>query len=265
MRASRFFKSVRCIQESTNFAHSVGSLLHSQKKTVAIFDLDNTVLLTQGYQPTAPSLVQGYGSDFWFSAMYKQLDSTSLDFKKLYMMLISEYCNVQHHAQHATPEPCVPDMLTRLKEANIPIIGLTARSSRLSSTTTESLKKLGIQFSGYGHPVAKLDIPAKLNEDDVVYHHGKVYCSGRSKKECLHVFLKTDTGQQFFSGAKQVFFMDDSRVHCEDVYDCLTENKLEPVIVHYTYVDKHVPKANMETMQAEAKKFTLNMPLQYPQ
>ncbi|MCX7120702.1 MAG: DUF2608 domain-containing protein [Gammaproteobacteria bacterium] len=242
------------ISESTDFSASVRLIQGSDKKSVAIFDIDNTLLLTVGYKPALPVPRQsGYASDIWFTEIAKQLDSASPDYPKLFMMLVAEYSRAQHYVKHTTTEDCIIEELLSLKAAGIPILGITARSSRLAEITTRRLDELGIQFSGYNHQSADLDIEKKAGIDNAVYHAGKIYCSGRSKKTCLNAFLKTDVGCEFFSGVTQALFIDDSLKHCEDMRQCLLELKVTPIVVHYTHVEKKLAVATQKEMQDEAE------------
>ncbi|OGT43764.1 MAG: hypothetical protein A3F13_08495 [Gammaproteobacteria bacterium RIFCSPHIGHO2_12_FULL_40_19] len=248
------------IEQSVDFSLSVQQLLTLGKKSVAIFDIDNTLLITIGYRPNASRTRQsGYGSDIWFSAVFSQLDKTSPDFHTMYLLLLSEYFIIQQHAQHVTTEDCVPALLAQLKENNISVLGLTTRTSCISDITLQRLAELGIQFSHHDAETMTLPVSIKDCSDDAIFKQGVIFCSGRSKKLCLDAFINTSLGLSLFQGVETVLFMDDKLSHCEEVSQYLRLRVPASRTVHYTHVEEDLPVADKAQIDEDRSRLSVEL------
>lgn len=238
------------IYRLNSFHEGIQLALQLKKKTIAFFDLDNTVIITVGFKPNQPKIRQsGYGSDIWFSAVLNTLDKKAEDFPKIYMMFLQEYFEIQRHAHQMTTEDSVTEGLKRLQENNIPIFGLTARSNSISEVTLQRLRDLSIQFTTPCHETIVLDIPKTTDHpEDAIFKHGVIFCNGRSKKTCLDAFVKTDIGASFFEKAEAVLFMDDKPGYCTELQSYLSEKGKHPIVVHYTHVEEKLPVASNDDM-----------------
>ncbi|OGT46697.1 MAG: hypothetical protein A3E82_01260 [Gammaproteobacteria bacterium RIFCSPHIGHO2_12_FULL_38_11] len=250
------------IHKSTDFLKSIRNLIQSGKKSLVILDIDDTLMLTLGYKKTLEKRQSGYASDFWFRTIWQQLDLKSPEYEKLCMMLVAEYCTVQQHVNHTTTHDDILTALRELNSANIPFVGLTARSARLNVFTTQRLRELNILFSGYNDFPLTLKVDKKnVLDDNAVYAHGVIYCSGLSKKDCFMAFRETETGQNILKEAKQILFMDDGHRHCKDMLDGLSQLEVKPIIIHYTHVADNLPVATRAEMQADAHQLALDKQL----
>lgn len=187
------------------------------KKSVAFFDLDNTLIMGIGYKPkNATTRISGYGNDIWFSNQEKKIKQAVHYSHEQYMMLVAEYCAIQKHLHQTTTEDCVPEKLRELKKSGISIFGLTARSPRIAELT---------------------------------HQNGITFCGGRSKKEGLKSFLKTPLGQHSLFGVQQVLFVDDKKSHCKEMKAFLDEMKVESLVANYTRVENLLPIATDDEIE----------------
>ena len=77
------------IYQCTRFHDCIQLALHANKKIFAIFDIDNTLMVTVGYKPNQTLKRQsGYGSDIWFSHLSKQVMEDPDNAKSLFMSLL---------------------------------------------------------------------------------------------------------------------------------------------------------------------------------
>lgn len=252
------------IDQCNDFSACIQRILNSNKKVVAFFDLDNTLIITIGYKPNLPrKRYSGYGSDIWFAEMFKKLDKTAANYQQLYMLLLSEYFIIQQHAQVMTTEDCVAEWLAKLHEKNIPIFGLTARSESISNITLQRLHELGIHFSHTNSDSIRLDLPAKDCCDNAIFKQGIIFCAGRSKRTCLDAFAKTTYGSAVFSNAEEIMFMDDKHSHCQDIQEYLREKKIASTIMHYTQVEDKLPVATNEEIAEDRMRLSQDLKMSF--
>lgn len=252
----------------SNFGDCIDETVAHNKKTMAFFDLDNTVIITAGYKPNQKEITRksGYGSDIWFNDMCRKLDKNSPEYKKMCFLLLHEYFEIQRHAHHVTTEDNVAEKLNLLHDNNIPVFGLTARSNGISDVTLERLKALNIRLTVPSDIPVKIEAPAKPDStDDAVFKQGVIFCSGRSKKLCLEAFVKTKIGAAFFEKAEIVLFVDDRRDYCEEVRDYLLAQGKQEIVVHYTHVEDVVPRATEAEIVEDRKQLSekLGVPLRF--
>lgn len=252
------------IYQGNDFSSCIQRILNSNKKAVVFFDLDNTLIITIGYKPNLPhKRHSGYGSDHWFSEIFKQLNKNDANYSQRYMLLLSEYFIIQQHAQIMTTEDCVAKELAKLHEKNIPIFALTARSESISDVTLNRLQKLGIQFTHPNNDRIRLEVPAKNGCDDAIFKQGIIFCASRSKRSCLDAFAKTTFGSVIFNNADEVIFMDDKHSHCQDVLEYLREKKVTATIMHYTQVKDKLPVATNEEIADDRMRLSQDLKMSF--
>lgn len=229
----------------TQSFNDVRAKIDLSKKTLAVFDIDDTLIVTAGYNPAQqPQRKCGYGSDIWFTQVYEQMNKHHPDYPKLYLMLMAEYLRIQQNAQHVTTEECVLEVLDFLHQNNIRTLGLSARSAKLAPATARCYENTGVRFSAHALEEAVVIPSTDSHVDDTVFLHGTVHCSGRPKEVCLDAFRKLPQGAAVFEGVEQVLFIDDKEKYCQALFAYLQKEAFLPVVLHYTRVADLFEKAS---------------------
>lgn len=257
-------KPIHHFTQSNDFATSLQPLLDTNIPCALFTDLDDTILMTSGYNPNLPAeRKSGYGSDTWFVDILKTLDKHTPHYPALFMLFLSEYFLIQHHAQHITTEPCVPAIIDALHQKNNVVLGITARSIPIMDVTLQRVRELGIKFSDLGHKdiMFELNIPIKVGQLKPTYKNGIIFCCGHPKEQCIDAFFKTKLGASVFKKAAVIAFIDDKEGYCTSIDGYLRKNKKSSHVVHYTHVANKLPIANKETVEADRAR--LSETLQY--
>lgn len=194
------------------------------KKNLVIFDLDNTLII-------APTDV---GSDQWFTHELVQS-------KKSIEEVLPVYLKLQEKISLELTECDAPEILSKLIEKNVTVIGLTARSPELEPRTISELNRLGLRFSHI------------LSHDDVVdrkfhYHSGVVFVGSRDKGEVLKDVLK-DAQLQF----DEAVMADDKRKYLDSVEKTLEDAGIEFTGIRYSGMDERVKNFNPIHAERERK------------
>ncbi|MBN2267324.1 MAG: DUF2608 domain-containing protein [Candidatus Babeliaceae bacterium] len=184
-----------------NEIEEIASYVTPGPETLVIFDLDNTVIWPE--EPEA--------RDEWFAGQlsaYKKVGLTPDEAIKRFLPT--------HLKAHATSkiynvDKDTPWLFTFLKENNVRVIALTARSIAFIGITKKQLKKADIKFSpgknGWNeyYEIDGLKKP-------IFYTNGIIFAGGNPKGPTLELFL-----QKLAFKPKELIFVDDSRQHVESV------------------------------------------------
>ena len=254
------FKYSRMIYTSVDFQHAIESTLSPSKNSLVLLDLDNTVILPIPLQSSIKK--SGFGSDIWFTYMLKQIQHYP-DFQKFYMALVAYYCAIQPYLRYVTTEDCVPSLLRKLHEQNIPVLGLTARSSCLAEITLEKLKELNIHFTHNNEPPITLGVLERANESGAIFHGGIIFCSGRNKSECFGAAAQVLPVSTLLTDTQQIIFLDDNKKHCDDM-DKWIQKKYISQVTHYKYVEEKIPIATRAEWLMDEKIIKERTGLRFP-
>lgn len=189
--------------------------------TWILFDLDNTVC-----EP-----IQDLGSDQWFTSFFEYAATVTLDKAEAFSLVITVYDAVQQHVSHRAVEPGIVRLIYLLQEAGVPVLGLTARSNRITERTLQQLGEIGIDFSRYwGKAHIDLSVEGKQTP---VFHNGIIFCDGLDKGKCFKSFSDYI---DFFPPA--VVMADDKEKHLHAVNKVVENAGGSFVGLRYGYLDE---------------------------
>jgi FMN phosphatase YigB (HAD superfamily) len=192
------------------------------KKTVVIFDLDNTVF-------TAPG---DAGSDQWFTHELVQS-------KKPIEEVLPIYFKLQEKLSLELTEKDTPELISNLLEENVIVIGLTARSPELEPRTISELTRLGIGFSTI--------LSHDIENPKFHYHSGVVFVGSRDKGEVFKEVLEESDLHP-----KNVIMADDKEKYLTSVEKVVTNLGAEFTGIRYSGMDERVK--NFDPVRAEQEK-----------
>lgn len=248
----KYYGAVHLTTDFSAFTQLLLTTKRQNEKSVAIKDIDETLMIATGYDSTERQLA--LGSSSWFNGMVQQLPREAADYRQRFLTLLAYYFAIQAHVNYALTEPCVSDELNALKQNNIAVLGLTARSAPIAEITVQHLEKQGIQFTFDSDDRIVLDVQKHANAVSPIYYKGIVFCAGLPKDECLEAFLKTSVGAALFDGVKRVSFMDDQRKYCDSIHRHLRHNGFFPVVAHYTHAEENIPCASQLAIEENMQK-----------
>lgn len=227
------FFSYLCAQiiESSDIRDVLKYVHQKNKKTLIVFDIDNTLACTK----------RVLGSDQWFSYLFSKKLNEGMAVQDALDEVLPIYYAV-HCAMPLVPvDPAAPALIKQLQEEHQPVMALTTRSVPLVTRTIEQLAGLFIDFSRnalYPHAIA---FETKLPS---CYKNGIIFSSDNNKGMLLLQFL-TDAGLAF----DQIVYVDDKLKHVNAVDTELKRAGISCIGIRYGYQDEHV--AHFDSRVAE--------------
>jgi hypothetical protein len=194
---------------------------------VAVFDLDNTVFREQ----------QTLGTDEWYSHILHRLMQRGLSREIAAEVLEPVNRSIKAESKMRLLEPGLPQILRRLQDRGMFVIGLTARHPNLAQITLEQLAKLGVDFSLSqfpGHRVVGDHIGGLPNLFS--WRGGVAFTDGALKGVVLKHILQ-GAGVQ----PKRIFAVDDRIHHIHNLVEAMLEMGIEGRAIHYLRVQQEEP------------------------
>ena len=159
---------------------SLMSLLkYTNKDTLFIVDIDNTLIESSQHMGSIQ------WSDYLASEYAKQGKKTYEEVDRF----VSDYwCSVQPYIKVRCVDPATPELLKKLNELGIRIIGLTARRPSELEYTLEQLSSVNIELSNELMSTSRLEII--LDKEPALYDKGILFCTPtHDKSTVLEIFL----------------------------------------------------------------------------
>ncbi|MDP1879486.1 MAG: DUF2608 domain-containing protein [Parachlamydiaceae bacterium] len=205
---------------------SILSILdHVNEDTFVFSDLDNTLIESENHLGSAQW--GDYLYDLYFDPNRPVEDADSLEAEK--------WCEVQPLINIRHVDPQTPELIRRLHENKIPLIGLTARRPEEIHFTLEQLNSLQITLSRHFFNNDYLD-DASQPRKRIIFHHGVIYCTPINQKSYgLKLFL-----EKAKCNPKKIIFIDDKLSHVEDVALFAKEQGIDYVGIRFSGADPRV-------------------------
>lgn len=200
---------------------------HSPKRTLVVFDIDNTVLAQEDY----------LGSDQWFTWKSDQIRKTD---PTLFTDLLNWQGVLFDRGLMRLTEKNTKRLIQVLQK-KYPVIALTSRSPGYREATERELIRNGINFSktSFGRSTPGKIIP-KGQKRLVSYETGVFMTSGLHKGEMLNYLIrKSFKGQNPFT---QIIFIDDHLKNTSRVYETFSKLGIEILSLRYGKEDHLVNK-----------------------
>lgn len=195
--------------------------------TLVVFDIDNTLL-----EPLTM-----VGSDQWFDYFFDRVmkenhlteDQTDAVVEKIWNQV---QALITVHAV----EPTTPALIKGLKDRQVKVMALTARTLDSQDRTIIQLGQVGITFAKSVTEVEHLILPAGGGvKTETLFHKGVLFANGNDKGKVLLAFLA-----QIGVKPARIVFIDDKKKNVDKVDRALTDAKIPNVEFRYGAADPHV-------------------------
>lgn len=177
------------------------------KKSLIIFDIDNTLLTT----------AQELGSDAWVSYYRKKLEDSGCTPVQARELFLQKWYDIIGCTSVIPIEECASEFLHGLQQQSYCIMALTLRGSRFIPITLAQMASIGFDMNRsppYFMHVQLTDVPQAMFES------GILFTNGTNKGIALSAFL----AQINYKPAK-IVCVDDRETHLREVAAmCATEN-----------------------------------------
>lgn len=205
-----------------NSLSEIKSVLNEQQEqsSLILFDLDNTLMET----------AQTLGTDQWFDKQYEQRVQCGETAAQALGNILPLYHEVQRVTSVNIIEESTPNVINELRIQGHMVIGFTARGHVLEEATRQQLKSIGINFAvafDHKHHIQLLE------ESDLFFDRGVVYCGGQNKGFCLPHVL-TYLRNEFSQIPDSMLFIDDKIKNVQAVVKKAQELNLQCTGFHFT-------------------------------
>ena len=205
--------------------------LNPGKRSLVIFDIDNTLLTTK----------TDLGSDHWLCDHLKR----GYSFPELSEL----YFHINNRMDLVPTEPDLIETIQEIEQNCDHVICLTARSGNIIDQTLLQLKRNNLNFH----------VP-EINYDDLVlpdqshYHDGVLFCCNHSKGDILNLFL-TATHYQ----PEQIILIDDKLYNLDAVLKTVPAS-INFTGLHYTGINYKINQFDPQQTQGELLEFIAQHP-----
>jgi hypothetical protein len=239
-----FIPAIRSnIIESNSIASVFDHIDHHE--TLVIFDIDNTILESVNQQ----------GSPQWVTALIKHAQDLGMNPEQAYTLIEPILHDVFMATEVKPVEPEIVSLIAQLQQQNIPVIGLTARSTRMVTATIKHLSSIALSLNQTSLSlknnleIAHLPVPHEAH-----YHEGVLYCGGVNPKgRTLETLLKSTSYMP-----EKIIFVDDQLRYLTSVETVAAELKIPFIGIHYTRLDEKVKNFVLD-QESITRCFTSNL------
>lgn len=190
---------------------------HLIPDTLVILDIDDTLLVP----------VQMLGCDEWFQSRlqhHKKLGATAIDSLE---KSLAEWEAIRHLTQVEIVEPGTPEIIQKLQDQKIAVIGLTTQGLALATRTRLQLLDLNIDLSTsspfYG------DYYQLVDGHGILFRSGILFTSGTHKGKCLFGLL-----DKMHYHPKRIVFINDKESHLTSLEESAKQRGVEFIGLRYS-------------------------------
>lgn len=206
--------------EIYEIAHFEEIYNHLQPETLIVYDIDDTLF----------SMNQHLGSDHWLDSQFKRHQKEGMAPRAAFEKAINEWRAVQHLSGCKPVEPINPEVV-EYTQKHYTVIALTSRGHEVATRTVELLRDSGFNLSL--NPLTQDALLFMQENENILFHKGILFTSGRHKGECLEKLLNA-VGVM----PKRVLFVNDKRAHILPVEDFCVRAGIEFTGLRYGFVDE---------------------------
>lgn len=200
--------------------------------SLVAFDLDNTVI--------RPTHVEDLGSDQWFANLFQYAIEVLSDPEQARLLTLALTDYIQGLIDVKPVDANTPEIIKRLQDIKIPVLGLTGRGIGIANTTFDQLHKINVSFTKYSPGIKmKLNVPEYPNRE-VYYQDGIIFCDGADKGKCLIEFFKQQKLKY------NVVMMDDVKKNLLHVKEAVTQFGASFFGLRYGKADERVSRYKMD-------------------
>lgn len=198
-------------------------------ETLVILDIDDTLLIP----------VQTLGTDVWFVHRLKHHLKSTEDYSLALDEALAEWEAVRHLTNVKLVEESTADVIKKMQNDHIIVMGLTTQGLALTTRTLMQLKSLNIDLSKTAP--SQEDHYFINGQHGVLYRQGILFTSGTSKGEALIKFLDIIDYR-----VKHIVFINDKKIHLQDVERSLITKGMNFTGLRYSYSDQRVANFHQE-------------------
>ena len=147
-----------------------------EKDTLVLFDIYNTIM-----HP-----VQELGRDQWFYHRISQYEDQGFSFSESLERALEEWISILHVTKVSPVESQVASIIDQIQSKNIPLMGLTARGSGVSTITMKQLRTLYINLAKTAPFYTEALV---LNPHGVLFRAGILFTAGTNRGISLFKFF----------------------------------------------------------------------------
>jgi len=221
-----FFATVALYAEIHETSHFFDIEKYVNSETLLIFDIDDTLLI--------PS--QTLGTDVWFLHQFQQnkLDVSGDPLDKT----LALWEAIRHLTRIQVVETGAEQVVQKLQELGISMMGLTTQGLGLATRTVNQLRSLDFDLS---KTAPRQEDCYFLNGHGVLYRKGILFTSGTNKGRALLKFWETANLHP-----KRVVFLNDKQTHLEEVESLLNEAGIPFIGLRYSFSDERIERFRPE-------------------
>jgi len=213
------------------------------KKTLIVFDIDNTLALPP----------EELGSEDWFSFKIQNYELEGFPADIAFNKTLQLYNHI-HSIIDLKKVQNAPQLINSLQKQNIPTIALTARN--LVQGTIRQLANLGIHLATIRLPAQHLSLPTPNPKRPACYQSGIIFCNGNDKGSLLLHFLDTIAYKP-----ERIIFVDDKLKNIESVKNAAQQRNIDFVGLRYSKFDKRSQKFDHCKASKQLKRFLQQHPI----
>jgi hypothetical protein len=218
-------------------AHFSQLPLQVTEETLVILDIDDTLLIPK----------QTLGSDVWFTYQWEKYKEQGMPVSLALEKSLADWEAVRHITSMELVEPDTNNIVQKLQESNITVMGLTTQGLALATRTVLQLNSVGIDLTQTAP--FKEDcyfMNPQSDKHGVLFRHGILFTSGTPKGPALLALL-----EKIGYRPKSVVFINDKESHLLDVSAALEKEGIPFLGLRYGFGDARVKAFRKEIAEVQ--------------
>ncbi|MBY0528813.1 MAG: DUF2608 domain-containing protein [Rhabdochlamydiaceae bacterium] len=208
------------VTETNDINHAAEYL---EEHTLFVFDLDNTLIET----------AQHLGSDQWFSHQLESHLAQGHTIQETLDQVLPKLGFIYNKTDMRLVDSSVPDLLKRMKQKHVYMIGLTKRGPEFAKRTLEQLESVEIDFSQTAYFKESFVFDELKGS---LYQNGVIFIADNGDKgPHMEAFLN-----RLSEKPKKIVMIDDKLSHVESVARAVEKLDIPFIGIRYGAADERV-------------------------
>lgn len=212
------------------------------KKTLIVFDIDNTLLATVGH----------LGSVAWGDYVAKDLESKGISKEEAQEVVSVFWRAVQPYIHVKAVDSEVSQIIHEIQAGKIDVMCLTARTPLELSYTLKQLGNIGVNIHATA-PVKEFIEINTLNRK-ACYSQGILFATPFNKKSQVFIAFIKKSNLSY----ERVVFVDDKLHHVLDMKEALAQEGIGCIPIHFTGAEEGVAQFDPIAAELQWKNFQKN-------
>ena len=213
-------------------------LEYIQEDSIVLFDIDDTILIPE----------QMLGCDEWFLHIFQKYQEEGLPFEEAKNRAVHEWRVVRHMTGMELVEETAPEVIKKIQEKNIPVIGFTTQGYYLSDITNKSLNDKGVDFSltAPHEEDFYFTLMQKEKKHPLLFQNGILFTGGTHKGDSFFEFCNRINYEP-----KHVIFLNDKASHLQEIEVHAINREVPFTGLRYGYSDAIKARFSPEIAQKQ--------------